>query len=582
MIAHVFVDAENISPAVTFKVVEHFGKEHTITKVDIIGKEEVISHRYRDLDKNLYRVQNCFYGKNSADTWLCIEIVRAIIDEPELELIIIVSCDKDFLPVIKFAADFEKKIFVVSDGTGHRRLIELLKTLEVHPTAVELKDFQTGFKIIPPKLKKFFLRMSMPLRRFYVKHMNAIKYVLIRRSDGKISEAPFVEGMNVNFFGKVLRELKFLGKNNPLQQFLAKNFLKVAHDNVYFFTEEELSEPEVTQPSDVVTNFLQEHESELCTVFIKHNEKISEAPFVNGMPLNIFGQLLRDRKIIGKNASPANVAINSLLDVHDGKVFLHDEDDLDEAYDRTIKDVGEYFDYHAQETTIFIKHAQKIFEIPFTNGMPIEIFGKLLREKNIIGKSASAINVAKKSLLDVRDGKVFLCDEDKLSELYAESTGNLEDYFAQSLEAKNIFIKHNGKFFEIPFVDGMPLGLFEKLLRDRKIIGRNSSAIKIAVNSLLEIRGERVFLIGEDELEAAQDDLENSVDNYLNEHALEIQTASIQHDGQVYSIPFVSGMPIKIFGKLLRERKIIDRKILPEEIAVANSFIIRDEKIFSS
>ena len=75
MIAHVFVDAENIPPSVTFKVVEHFGREHTITRVDIIAKEDSLPARYRGLDEKIYRVQNCFYGKNSADTWLCIEMV---------------------------------------------------------------------------------------------------------------------------------------------------------------------------------------------------------------------------------------------------------------------------------------------------------------------------------------------------------------------------------------------------------------------------------------------------------------------------------------------------------------------------
>ncbi|MBE8951457.1 MAG: hypothetical protein SR3Q1_12860, partial [Quinella sp. 3Q1] len=57
MIAHVFVDAENIPPSVTFKVVEYFGKEHTITRVDIVAKEDTLPYRYRNLDEKIYRVQ---------------------------------------------------------------------------------------------------------------------------------------------------------------------------------------------------------------------------------------------------------------------------------------------------------------------------------------------------------------------------------------------------------------------------------------------------------------------------------------------------------------------------------------------
>ena len=106
----------------------------------------------------------------------------------------------------------------------------------------------------------------------------------------------------------------------------------------------------------------------------------------------------------------------------------------------------------------------------------------------------------------------------------------------------------------------MPLTLFGKVLRDRKIIGKNSSAIKVAANSLLDVRDERVYLIAEEELDAAQDDLETDVDKYFNAHVFRIRTISIRHAVKDFSIPFVDGMPIKVFGKLLRERKIIERK----------------------
>ena len=82
-------------------------------------------------------------------------------------------------------------------------------------------------------------------------------------------------------------------------------------------------------------------------------------------------------------------------------------------------------------------------------------------------------------------------------------------------------------------------------------------------------------------MEAAQDDLETNVDEYFNAHALEIRSISIRHGENIFDVPFVEGMPIKVFGKLLRERKIIDRKILSEEVIASNSFIIRDGKIFT-
>lgn len=577
MIAHVFVDAENISPAVTFKVVEYFGREHTITKVDIIAKEDTLPYRYRALDEKLYRVQNCFYGKNSADTWLCIEIVRAIIDEPDLELIIIVSSDKDFLPAIKFAVDFEKKVFVVSNGAGHRALAEQLRSLQVDSDSVELKDFRLKFGDVPTKLEKFLPRLTFYTKKFFFDREERIKFILVRQGS-QLLEVPFVAGMNLYTFGRVLHELNILTGNDSVRNFVAQNFLKIFRNKVYFRTEAEISVP---TPAEQVERFFIEHADDVRKVFIKHNGKFFEVSFVDGMPLEIFGQMLRDKKIIGKGASPAQTAMNSLLDVHDGKVFLHAEENLDVAYENTIKDIGEYFGRHEAELRkIFIKHNQKIFEVPFVDGMPLELFGKLLREKNIIGKSTSATNVAKKSFLDVRDGKIFLCDEDRLNELYAEATGNLDNYFAQQVDVKKIFVKHNGKLFEIPFVDGMPLELFGKLLRERKIIGKNSSAVKVAASSLLEVHDERVYLLDERELAAAQEDLESNVDSYLNEHALEIDSVLIRYGGKEFSIPFVDGMPLKIFGTLLRERKIIDRKIYPEDVAVDNGFVVRDNIIF--
>ena len=578
MIAHVFIDAENIPPSVTFKVVEIFGKEHTITKVDIIAKEDTLPYKYRNLDEKIYRVQNCFYGKNSADTWLCFEMVRAIIDEPDLELIIIVSSDKDFLPAIKFAVDFEKKILIVSNGAGHRKLIEQMKILDINPAAVELKDFRLKFGNLLQKLVKFLPQLGFETKKFLLDRENRIKFIFVKSGES-IFEVPFVEGMGASTFGRILRELNILERGFPVRDFITENFLKLSRDRVYFQTEAELSVP---TPAELIENYFAKHAEDTIKIFIKHNGQISEISFVNGMPLDIFGKLLHEKKIIGKNASPAQTAANSLLKVDDGKVYLHGEEDQAAAYESTIKNVDEYLNFHAADIKkILIKHGQKISEVPFVNGISLEMFAKLLREKNIIGKGVSATSIAKKNFLDIRDDKIYLCDEDRLSELYAESTGDIDSYFEYHADdIKKISVNHNGKISEISFVDGMTLNLFEKILRKKKIIGKNASAIKVAAKSLLEVRDERVYQIPEDELKTARDDLLIDVDKYFNAHALQIKSISIWHDIKIFDLPFVNGMPIKIFGKLLRERKIIDRKTPLEEIAANNDLILKDGKVF--
>ena len=577
MIAHVFVDAENIPPSVTFKVVEHFGQEHTITRVDIVAKKDTMPYKYRGLDKNIYRVQNCFYGKNSADTWLCMEMVRAIIDEPDLELIIIVSSDKDFLPAIKFAVDFEKKVLIVSNGNGHRILSAQLKILGVDPAAVELKDYRLNFSA-PAKLEKFLPLMSFTTKKFFFEREEKIKFILLKRN-GILSEAPFVNGMGLSTFGRAMRELNILYHGDSIRDFIAENFLKATRDKVYFQSETEISTPTT---AELIDQYFEEHAAETIKIFIRHNGKLHEIPFVNGMPFDTFGKLLRERKIIGKGASIAQTAGHSLLKVRSGNVFLCNDEEQLELYGNTIKDVAEFLSFHAASVKkILIKNGGRTFEVPFVNGMTLEMFGKLLREKNIIGRSASPSSIAKKNFLDVQDSRVFLCDEDRLIEVYAETSGNLDPYFEYHAEdATKIFVKHNGDLFEIPFINGMPLALFDKILRDKKIIGRNSSAKKVAAQSLLEVSYERVYLIPEDEMAAALDDMETNVDGFFNRNALQIKSISIRHDGEEFDLPFVNGMPLKVFGKLLRERKIIDRKTPAEEILADNNLELRDEKIF--
>ena len=577
MNAHVFVDAENVSPDVTFRVVEFFGMEHAITKVDIVAKEDTLSFKYRNLDPKIFRVQNCFYGKNSADTWICIEIVRAIIDEPELELVIIISSDKDFLPAIKFAADYDKKIFIVSNGVTHKNLSVHMKTLGINPAAVELKDFRCGFDELSQKLSQFLPLMTYETQKFFFAHGDEVRLILVRRSSGKICEMPFVAGMSVEIFRRELRELRILGTKRTVYEFCRHNFLKVVDEQIYFLSEEEILPP-VTQV-ETVDKFLSRRAADVRKIFVKHAEKIFEIPFADEMPLEIFGKLLRERKIIGKTFPPMKVAEKSLLTVRDGKVFLPTEDELEKICDAQEDNVDKFFlDNAADIRKIFVKHGQKVFEIPFVDGMSLEIFGKLLRRQKIIAPTGNPAKVAEKSLLNVRRGKVFLPTEDELEKNYEELSAE-EKFFAEHAEnVQNISVKHAGKTLELPFVEGMPLEIFGDMLRQRKIAERTATIKKFATKNSFDIRDGKVYLQSEN----LTFEKFSSVDDYLNKYALQIRTLQINHDGQDFSIPFVEGMPLNIFGLLLHERKIISGFTLPVTVAEKNSLIVRDEKIFST
>ena len=64
---------------------------------------------------------------------------------------------------------------------------------------------------------------------------------------------------------------------------------------------------------------------------------------------DIFGKLLREKKIIGKGVSIQQFAEKNLLKIVDGKIFLCDEEEQAAAYGNTIKNVDEYFSFHAAE-----------------------------------------------------------------------------------------------------------------------------------------------------------------------------------------------------------------------------------------
>ena len=83
MNAHIFIDADNIKPEIGFKAIKKFSVDYSIAQVEIIGNETTLSSKYLEMS-DIYNIKNCFYGKNSADTWLCTEIAKTIFENPKI------------------------------------------------------------------------------------------------------------------------------------------------------------------------------------------------------------------------------------------------------------------------------------------------------------------------------------------------------------------------------------------------------------------------------------------------------------------------------------------------------------------
>ena len=329
MKAHVFIDAENISPEIGFQAVAKFRRDYTICRADIIGKRETLSSKYLSAGTP-YHFQNCYYGKNSADTWLCVEIAKTIFEETEVEAIIIVSSDRDFLPAIKLAVEKNKTIILVSNGEGHRNFKKLLSDLKINYNAVQLVDYRSDLELSDDdkkilsemteinkreqKLQTFYRRMSKDIKNFFWKREKEIKFIFIKHMN-KISEVPFVNGIQIYVFQKMLRDLKVIDKYTNVGRLATRNFLSRKNRKIYLKSGEEMI------PDDFVEENFSELEN-LQTIFINCNGELVEIPFVAGIDYQDFVEILNCFGIVGDVDFINKVITESLLEISaDKKIY---------------------------------------------------------------------------------------------------------------------------------------------------------------------------------------------------------------------------------------------------------------------
>ena len=446
MQAQIFIDAENVRPELGFRAIEKFSRDYSVTCVDIIGREETMAYRYKTAG-NPCRVQNCFFGKNSADTWLCVEIAKTVYENPATEVIIIVSNDRDFLPAIKLAADKKKSVIFVSSGIVHKNLRKFLRELKVDMDFVKLIDYHDELTIpidegvhkkkrslselmkdVKPvvidsrrqKLESFYMQLSDDEVRFLRKREDQIRFIFIKRGNNFV-EVPFITGMSMFRFTAILRELKVIGKKVSGLQAANENFLKVVGDSVCFYREEEFQETPIellskfSGLSKASRKYFIDNARKVRTVFINHAGKLAEVPFVDGITLENFGGILRELKVIGKNTGVKKVSEVSLLTVRENRIYLQSEDELMEAMDTDTRSIANFLAENKDEVKkIFVKRNRKIYEVPFVNGMRQGIFFCILKNRGIVNRSVDVPQVIRDSFLDLIDGQIYFQSEERL------------------------------------------------------------------------------------------------------------------------------------------------------------------------
>ena len=421
MIAHIFIDAENVKPEIAFKAIEKFSCDYEVSTVDIIGKQEILSQKYLDAGRT-YRIQNCDYGKNSADTWLCTEIAKTIFEQPAVEVIILVSSDRDFLPAIKLATDQNRKVIVVSNGVGHKNLKAMLYDLRINPDLIELVDFRTGLTI--PKrglnevmenaqpsghLEKLFkLCANLPpnTKNFYLKRASQVKFIFVKNG-GKLAEIPFINGINLSTFTNTLLDFKIIGRDDSAAAVIAESFLKLVNKAVYLYTEDELSQLDDTG-KDTATKFLDEHAAEVKTVFVKRGDKIHEVPFVDGIPAEIFALILKKSGVAGDIKS---VVAESFLDSRGGKIYFRDAAEVMNYVEPDLKilsaESSDFLKANRERVEFIpIKHNGKTYKAPFIDGIHLSVFVRILRDLKIFGKTTASVKVLASNGLNVKDNIV--------------------------------------------------------------------------------------------------------------------------------------------------------------------------------
>mgnify|MGYP002622575872 CR=1 FL=1 len=429
MSAQIFIDADNVKPEIGFKVIEKFSNLYTVDKVNIIGNETTLSSKYLEAS-NRYNIQNCFYGKNSADTWLCTEIAKTIFENPAVDVIIIVSSDRDFLAAIKLATDRKRKVIFVSEGNGHKNLKALLYDLRINPDLIELVDFQTDLtinspvkkkgvtnpmKIISPNQKlnkiKAVCMKNSNLKKFFTQNEAKFQLVKLKRNGGFI-EIPFFEGINFSTLTNILMALKVIPNGRTLMKIFAENNFEIVNNCVYFENVEGLSEQEKNPFNDVI-NYFTAHSAETKNILIKCEDKLHEVPFVNGISLVMFSRLLKGYEIADDAEKIKKIIADSFLSLRsDNRIYFQDEEtisaDLKSYLQKLPSSALEFIRKNEDKLKIVaIAHNDSVHKVPFVEGIHLSIFVNMLRTLNIFGKNTNSSKVLTANGFKIQDNLVY-------------------------------------------------------------------------------------------------------------------------------------------------------------------------------
>lgn len=225
---HAFIDGENVSVSTVRNGIKQLRLLNHLAKIDVFAK---FKPSYAD-DYNMNFVQ-CFYGKNSADTFMTTAIVKAVYEEPLTDGFAIFTSDSDFSPVIKVVTEAKKPTILISEQGD----------LESHLKDVGVDfDYLTQFKFAHGRavsVHNNYLKCKIPKKEYNFAEVHDGSSVYIVTKD-RTYEVPFMNGMDIDTFSRIA-PLKAIKKSFPksrkLSEILELNYIKMDNKKLYIDVE---------------------------------------------------------------------------------------------------------------------------------------------------------------------------------------------------------------------------------------------------------------------------------------------------------------------------------------------------------
>lgn len=219
---HVFVDAENITEKLFVKAYRELQREHELFRIDVFGKTDP------GWEGSYYFIP-CFFGKNSADTFMTAAIVRAVYEEPDTDIFAILSHDRDFIPAIKAITDNKRRAMIVTERGMQEAHLRHLAVDMNYLDNVELDLIHAKNTGQPPLSPNEIKRMQQ----------YELTSCFLKTASG-ILEVPFANGIDLQLFSRIIPIKKVrqgYAKSRRLWEILADSHLKVLNNKVYIDTD---------------------------------------------------------------------------------------------------------------------------------------------------------------------------------------------------------------------------------------------------------------------------------------------------------------------------------------------------------